>query len=134
MKERRQRKGTAVPSAPVEAGEVSSTMWTYPPRHILVAVDFGPASARALRVAAALAARHGSAITALHAETVEVPPYFTHDQLKDVERQHAVATRRGARNTSLTSSRHARASGQCPLWSTARPCRPSSPPQCMPTC
>jgi len=55
-------------------------MWQYPPRTILVAVDFGGASTRALRVAEALAAQHGSAVTALHAETLEVPPYFTHDQ------------------------------------------------------
>jgi len=68
-------------------------MWQYPPRSILVAVDFGPASARALRVAEALAARHGSTLTALHAETLEVPAYFTHDQLKTVERNRAQARR-----------------------------------------
>jgi nucleotide-binding universal stress UspA family protein len=64
-------------------------MWQYPPRSILVAVDFGEASARALRVAQALAARHGAAITALHAETLEVPAYFTHDQIREVERNRA---------------------------------------------
>ncbi len=68
-------------------------MWQYPPQSILVPVDFGPASERALRAAATLAARHGSAITALHAETLEVPPYFTHDQLEDVERHRARARR-----------------------------------------
>ncbi len=68
-------------------------MWQYPPRNILVAVDFGDASMRALRVAAALAAQHGSGITALHAETLDVPPYFTHDQLKEVERHRAQARR-----------------------------------------
>ncbi|MCX6552426.1 MAG: efflux RND transporter permease subunit, partial [Acidobacteria bacterium] len=93
MKERRQRKNAAATPAPLQTGEVTSRMWTYPPRNILVAVDFGPASARALRVAHAVAARHGSTITALHAETVEVPPYFTHDQLKDVERHHTAARR-----------------------------------------
>lgn len=66
-------------------------MWTYPPRSILVAVDFGTASVRALRVAHALARTHGSALTALHAETIEVPPYFTHDQLAEVERHRADA-------------------------------------------
>jgi nucleotide-binding universal stress UspA family protein len=64
-------------------------MWTYPPRSILAAVDFGPASARALAVAAALADRHTVPLVALHAETVDVPPYFTHDQLAEVERQRA---------------------------------------------
>jgi nucleotide-binding universal stress UspA family protein len=72
-------------------------MWQYPPRSILVAVDFGEASARALRVAQAMAARHGSAITAIHAETIEVPPYFTHDQLRDVAR-HRAETRRAAQH------------------------------------
>jgi len=72
-------------------------MWQYPPRNILVAVDFGDASMRALRVAAALAGRHGSAITALHAETLDVPPYFTHDQLKEVERNRAQVRREAQR-------------------------------------
>ena len=72
-------------------------MWQYPPRNILVAVDFGDASMRALRVAAALAGRHGSAITALHAETLDVPPYFTHDQLKEVERNRAQIRREAQR-------------------------------------
>ncbi len=70
-------------------------MWQYPPRTILVAVDFGDASARALRVAQAVATRHGSAITAIHAETIDVPPYFTHDQLREVDR-HRAGTRREA--------------------------------------
>ncbi len=90
LKERRRlAAGPVAPAAagPVEEGEAST--WAYPPRKILVAVDFGDASARALRVAEAFAARHGAAITALHAETLDVPPYFTHDQLKDVERHHA---------------------------------------------
>jgi hypothetical protein len=37
-------------------------MWQYPPRSILVAVDFGDAAARALRIAQAMAARQDSAI------------------------------------------------------------------------
>jgi len=72
-------------------------MWQYPPQRVLVAVDFGQASERALRVGMAFAARHGSAVTALHAETLEVPPYFTHDQLKDVERHRAQARREAQR-------------------------------------
>jgi nucleotide-binding universal stress UspA family protein len=72
-------------------------MWQYPPRRILVAVDFSQASERALRVAAAMAARHGAEVSALHAETLEVPPYFTHDQLKEVERHRAQARREAQR-------------------------------------
>lgn len=62
-------------------------MSIYPPRHILVPVDFGEASARALGIAGVISARHHSPVTGLHAETLEVPPYFTHDQLRSVERQ-----------------------------------------------
>ena len=90
LKERRRMAAadqTAAPAGAVE--EAAAATWAYPPRKVLVAVDFGDASARALRVAEVFAARHGAAITALHAETLEVPPYFTHDQLQDVERHHA---------------------------------------------
>ena len=75
------------------------------PRSILVAVDFGDASARALRVAAALAAQHGSAMTALHAETLDVPPYFTHEQLKD---GRAASCGRSAARPSATSQHFVR--------------------------
>jgi len=70
-------------------------MWQYPPRRVLVAVDFGGASTRALRIAEALSAHLGASVTALHAETIDVPPYFTHDQLREVER-HRAETRREA--------------------------------------
>jgi nucleotide-binding universal stress UspA family protein len=72
-------------------------MWQYPPRNVLVAVDFGGASTRALRVAEALATHLGASMTALHAETLDVPPYFTHDQLKEVERHRAEARREAQR-------------------------------------
>ena len=39
----------------------------------------------------------GPPITALHAETLEVPPYFTHDQLQEVERHRAEARREAQR-------------------------------------
>ncbi len=68
-------------------------MWTYPPRNILVPVDFGGASGRALRIAGAVADTHNTLLTALHAETLEVPPYFTHDQLASVERHRAESRR-----------------------------------------
>lgn len=64
-------------------------MWTQPPRSILVPVDFGAASACALEVARSLATRSPAAIVALHAEPLDVPPYFTHDQLAEVERRRA---------------------------------------------
>jgi hypothetical protein len=45
-------------------------MWQYPPQHVLVAVDFGQASERALRVGAAFAQRHGSAGPAFSGEAL----------------------------------------------------------------
>ena len=58
-----------------------------PPRAILVAVDFGAASDRALSVAGALGERFGAAVTAVHAETFEAPPYFTLEQMASLERE-----------------------------------------------
>jgi nucleotide-binding universal stress UspA family protein len=56
-------------------------------RHILAAVDFGAASERALQVAGALGEAFGASVIALHAETFEVPPYFTLDQIARLERE-----------------------------------------------
>lgn len=66
-------------------------MWSYPPSRILVPVDFGDASGRAVVVAAALARTFGSRIRALHAEALEAPPYFTHAQVSAIERQRIAA-------------------------------------------
>ena len=67
-------------------------MWTYPPHRILVAVDFGEASAHAVRLAGQIAATFDSKLLVVHAESFEAPPYFTMEQVRAVERQH-----RGAR-------------------------------------
>ena len=49
---------------------------------ILVAVDFGAASARAMAVGGAIAAGCPSAaLRLIHAESIEAPPYFTHATL-----------------------------------------------------
>ncbi len=66
-------------------------MIAYPPHRILVPVDFGPASARAARVAATIAGRVGASLTALHAEAIEAPPYFTPEQIGRLERERAEA-------------------------------------------
>jgi len=57
------------------------------PRSVLVAVDYGDASARAVTLGGAIAERCGAPLRLLHAETIEAPPYFTHDQLEALERQ-----------------------------------------------
>lgn len=72
-------------------------MWTYPPRSVLVAVDFGEASARALRVAGELARAYGAKLTAVHAETFEAPPYFTSEQVQAIEEQRRAARREAVR-------------------------------------
>ncbi len=72
-------------------------MWTFPPKRILVAVDFGDASSHAVRVAGALAARFDARLSGLHAESLEVPPYFTHGQIEALEHQQIEARARAAR-------------------------------------
>jgi nucleotide-binding universal stress UspA family protein len=51
-----------------------------PPRAILVPVDFGDASARAVSVAGALAERSAASLRLLHAGAFDAPPYFTPEQ------------------------------------------------------
>jgi nucleotide-binding universal stress UspA family protein len=55
------------------------------PGTILVAVDFGAASARALTLAGALAEATGARLRVLHAESLDAPPYFTQTQLDALE-------------------------------------------------
>jgi nucleotide-binding universal stress UspA family protein len=61
--------------------------------HILVAVDFGEASAAAVRLAGELARLFGATLTAVHAESLDAPPYFTVEQIEALEagRQRARA-------------------------------------------
>lgn len=66
-------------------------MWKCPPSSLLVPVDFGDASARALQLAAALAAKRDVSVRVLHAEAIETPPYFTHEQLQVIERERKAA-------------------------------------------
>jgi nucleotide-binding universal stress UspA family protein len=69
-------------------------MWTVPPSRILVPVDFSEAAGRAVEVAAALALTVGARLQLLHAEALEVPAYFTHDQMKTLERERTLARSR----------------------------------------
>ena len=52
-----------------------------PARSILVPVDFGDASARAVDVAGAIARHWPARLRLLHAEALEAPVYFTHEQV-----------------------------------------------------
>jgi nucleotide-binding universal stress UspA family protein len=61
------------------------------PQSVLVAVDFGAASAHAVAVGGAIAERCRGTLRILHAETMEAPAYFTSEQLEGLERQrHAL--------------------------------------------
>ena len=67
----------------------------WPPSRVLTAVDFGEPSIAALVLAGRFTAATGGALTVLYAETVDVPPYFTHDQIETIERE-VRAAREGA--------------------------------------
>ncbi len=69
-------------------------MWSFPPSKILVPVDFGEASGRAVSVAAALAARAGGRLHLLHAEVLDAPAYFTQDQVRALEHERQMARAR----------------------------------------
>jgi len=80
------------------------------PHAIVVAVDFGEASARAVAIGGCLADRCRTAtLRLLHAESSDAPPYFTHEQVDRLERQRREAdaqaeqflTRFGRQHTTL---------------------------------
>jgi nucleotide-binding universal stress UspA family protein len=75
-------------------------MWNYPPAQILVPVDFGEASRRAVQVAGTLARRFHAGLQALHVEAVEAPAYFTHEQIAVLERELRVARAAADRHVS----------------------------------
>jgi nucleotide-binding universal stress UspA family protein len=68
-------------------------VWQCPPRTVLVGVDFGDASARALAIGGVAASAFGARLRALHAERFEPPPYFTLEQIAalEAERHQALA-------------------------------------------
>ena len=81
-------------------------MWSYPPHRILVPVDFGEASGRALKVARLIGASHNATITVLHAESLEAPAYFTRSQVRALEKQRDAARGEAARFLATFAARH----------------------------
>ena len=59
--------------------------WQCPPKTVLVGVDFGDASARALAIAGVMASAFDARLLALHAERFEPPPYFPIEQIARLE-------------------------------------------------
>lgn len=76
------------------------------PSKILVAVDFGEASARAIATGGELAARTGAELTLLHAELLDVPPYFTPTQLKAIEGEERANSKRADEYLGRFGRRH----------------------------
>lgn len=70
---------------------LAAVPWQCPPRTVLVAVDFGDASARALAIGGVVASAFGARLRALHAERFEPPPYFTLEQIAALEAERRVA-------------------------------------------
>jgi nucleotide-binding universal stress UspA family protein len=65
--------------------------WHCPPQSVLVGVDFGEASARALALASVVAAGFDARLRVLHAERFEPPPYFTVEQIGRLEAERQAA-------------------------------------------
>jgi nucleotide-binding universal stress UspA family protein len=62
-----------------------------PPRIIVVGVDFGDASARALALAGVVASSASARVIAVHAERFEPPAYFTIEQIARLETERDMA-------------------------------------------
>lgn len=65
--------------------------WHCPPRTVLVGLDFGDASARALAIATVVAAGFNARLRVLRAERFEPPPYFTLEQIARLEAERHAA-------------------------------------------
>jgi nucleotide-binding universal stress UspA family protein len=59
----------------------------FPPRKVLVPTDMGAASRSALQYARFFHERFETKVSVLHAEHIELPPYFSSAQLGDLKRQ-----------------------------------------------
>ena len=79
------------------------------PTRILAAVDFGEASASALALAGVLAVRFGAALTVFHAETMEMPPYFTDAQVEALHAERLEARARAAEYVRRFAAQHTQA-------------------------
>jgi nucleotide-binding universal stress UspA family protein len=60
---------------------------SFPPLNLLVPTDMGTASRSALQYARFFHERFGTKVSVLHAEYIELPPYFSSAQLGDLKRE-----------------------------------------------
>lgn len=63
-----------------------NSLYSFPPGHILVPTDLGASSTSALKYARFLNARFGAGVTVLHAEHLDLPPYFSSGQVGELKR------------------------------------------------
>lgn len=80
------------------------------PERVLVAVDFADASASAVALAGALAEAFDAHLTVLHAETLEMPPYFTNAQIETLEAERRDARAAAAEYVRTFAARYTAAS------------------------
>jgi nucleotide-binding universal stress UspA family protein len=73
-----------------------NAQWHCPPQVIVVGVDFGHASTRALALAGFMASAFHASLRALHAERFEPPPYFTVEQIERLEAERRMTQARTA--------------------------------------
>ena len=66
-------------------------VWQCPPRAVVAAVGFEPASARAVSLAGFIASACDGTLGVLHADRVDAPSYFTLDQIARLEEARADA-------------------------------------------
>lgn len=67
--------------------------WMLPPGVVVAAVDFEPASVWAATLAGAIATASRAQLRVVHAERVDVPPYFTPQQIAALEDERLESTR-----------------------------------------
>ncbi|MCK6569706.1 universal stress protein [Myxococcota bacterium] len=72
-------------------------MFAVPPKHILLATDLSEASAPAAAYAGLLARRFGARVMVVHAEHLELPPYFAPEQHERLREEAAAARERATR-------------------------------------
>ena len=70
-----------------------SQAYLFPPRSILTPTDLGEVSKSALKYARFFHERFGSKVSVLHAEHLELPPYFSSSQVRELKREIKKLTR-----------------------------------------
>ena len=76
---------------------------------VLVPVDFGDASARAVAIGGRIAEATGARLQVLHAEPIDAPAYFTHEQIEALAAQRRSLRHRAESYLEAFVRRHTRA-------------------------